>query len=85
MMTEFKGNGLPLLIGSLPIRDHDQAVTLVFQYTPDLPLWVQLPAYPQEGMISQFLEGFPGVVYNEERRLCGHVHTCFRRGVVGLL
>jgi len=67
MMTEFKGNGLPLLIGSLPITDHEQAVALVFQYTPDVPLWVQLPVYPQEGMISQFLEGFPGVVHEKER------------------
>jgi len=66
-MAQFKGNALAVLIGSLPIADHDQAIRMVFKYTPEIPLWVQLPAYPEEGMMVQFLPGIPGVVRNQER------------------
>lgn len=59
-MKSFKPGGLPLLIGSLPMDNHTHAVELVFEHTPDIPLWVQLPCYKEEGMISQFLEGLPG-------------------------
>lgn len=59
-MKHFKANGLPLLIGSLPLDNHEEAVKLVLEHTPDIPLWVQLPCFPEEGMIPQFLEGFPG-------------------------
>jgi methionine synthase II (cobalamin-independent) len=66
-MAQFEGNALPVLIGSLPIADHDRAISLVFKYTPEIPLWVQLPAYPEEGMMFQFLPGIPGVVQNQGR------------------
>ncbi len=66
-MVQFKGNALAVLIGSLPIADHDRAVRMVFKYTPEIPLWVQLPAYPVEGMMVQFLPGIPGVVENQDR------------------
>ena len=66
-VTQFKGNALAMLIGSLPIADHDQAIRLVFEYTPEVPLWIQLPAYPEEGMMVQFLEGIPGLVQNLDR------------------
>jgi methionine synthase II (cobalamin-independent) len=59
-MENFKANGLPLLIGSLPMDSHEQAVQLVLDHTPDIPLWVQLPVYREEGMIDQFLPGLPG-------------------------
>jgi methionine synthase II (cobalamin-independent) len=66
-MTRFKGNALALLIGSLPIKDHNQAIDLVFKYTPDIPLWVQLPMHPEESMMTQFLDGMPGLVLNQDR------------------
>lgn len=61
MAKKFLANGLPVLIGSFPLRDHDQGVELVFKYTPEIPLWIQLPAYREEGMIAQFQTGFPGL------------------------
>ncbi len=64
-MSLFKADMLAVLIGSLPLADHKEAIRLVFEYTPDVPLWVQLPAYPQEGMMVQFLPGIPGVVRKE--------------------
>jgi hypothetical protein len=61
MAKNFLANGLPVLIGSLPLRDHAESVELVFKYTPEIPLWIQLPAYKEEGMIAQFQTGFPGL------------------------
>ncbi len=60
-MLPFTPNCLPLLIGSLPLTDHAEAAELIFKYTPDLPIWPQLPAYREEGMLLQFLQGLPGV------------------------
>ena len=53
---------LPLLIGSFPMNDHLAASRLVMDYTPAIPLWIQLPVFPEEGMVPQFLPGMPGVV-----------------------
>ena len=61
MSTNFYPKCLPVLIGSLPLYDHAEGVKLVFEYTPEIPLWVQLPAYKEEGMIAQFQPGFPGL------------------------
>lgn len=60
-MSNFSPCCLPLLIGSVPLNDHRQAVEMIFAHTPQVPIWPQLPAFPQEGMIPQFLPGFPGV------------------------
>jgi len=60
-MSDFTPCCLPLLIGSLPLQDHRQAVERIFAHTPELPIWPQLPIHRKEGMIPQFLEGFPGV------------------------
>jgi methionine synthase II (cobalamin-independent) len=61
MSANFKANALPLLIGSLPLKDHAEALELVFKYTPEIPLWIQLPAFSQEQMIPQFMPGLPGL------------------------
>ncbi|MBF0203374.1 MAG: hypothetical protein HQK67_03470 [Desulfamplus sp.] len=65
-MTNFKPNCLPLLVGSLPMNNHLEATRLVLQYTPDIPLWVQLPVYKEEGMLYQFLPGMPGLTIKGE-------------------
>ena len=61
MEQHFTANCLPTLVGSFPLRDHDEAVRLVQKYTPEIPVWAQLPAYSPEGMIQQFLPGMPGL------------------------
>jgi len=66
-MKNFKANCLPLLIGSLPMDSHEKATRLVLDHTPDIPLWVQLPCYKEEGMISQFLPGLPGFANEVEK------------------
>lgn len=67
LTTSFRPNGLPAWIGSLPVKDHAEAVRLMLAYTPDIPLWIQLPAFREEGMIRQFLSGLPGVKYEDNR------------------
>lgn len=67
MTEKFTPNGLPTLIGSLPLGNHAEASDLVFEFTPEIPAWIQLPAYKEEGMMRQFLPGFPGLVMDENR------------------
>ena len=66
MTTSVIGRCLPVLIGSLPVDTHDEAVSIIFEHTPDIPLWAQLPRNPKELMIPQFLPGMPGVVKENE-------------------
>ena len=56
-----------LLIGSVPMDDHELATKMVFDYSPEIPLWVQLPKYKQEGMIRQFIPGMPGLTIEGDR------------------
>jgi methionine synthase II (cobalamin-independent) len=60
-MSRFEGNCLPCLIGSLPFTDYVQAAGLVWEYTPEIPLWVQLPKVPGESITRQFAAGMPGL------------------------
>ncbi len=66
-MTSFKANGLPLLIGSMPMDDHQTATRLVLDHTPQIPLWIQLPKFQEEEMIHQFLPGLPGLTTGENK------------------
>jgi methionine synthase II (cobalamin-independent) len=61
MTIDFTPRALPAWIGSLPLEDHDRAVAMMWAYTPEIPLWIQLPRRPAEGMIHQFLPGMPGL------------------------
>jgi len=61
MVERFQPKGLPVLIGSLPFAEHEQALKLVLDYTPEIPLWVQLPVHRKEGMVAQFMAGMPGL------------------------
>ncbi len=63
----FKPKALPTLIGSIPLRDHNEAVKLILKYTPEIPLWPQLPYYDKERLLSQFAEGLPGLVEEDDK------------------
>ncbi len=76
-MTSFKANGLPLLVGSLPMDNHPAAAGLVMEYTPQIPLWVQLPKFLEEGMINQFIPGLPGVTVQEGKHFIDTQNTDF--------
>jgi hypothetical protein len=51
----------------MPQRDRERAILLALRSAPDIPVWPQLPAYPAEQMMSQYIEGLPGLV-NEAGR-----------------
>ena len=61
MTNAFKPQGRHTLIGSMPLNDHREAIALVNQYVPEIPVWIQLPALRNEGMVPQFAPGLPGV------------------------
>lgn len=63
----FTPHCLPILIGSLPLTDHARAVELIFEHTPEIPLWPQLPTLEKEGMVRQFVSGLPGLVDQDSR------------------
>lgn len=53
-------SGLATGIGSLPYKDPEQALDLIFKYSPDIPFWPQLPKRDvREGMVAQFSENLP--------------------------
>ena len=67
MDNPFRPEGLPTLIGSLPLTDHVEACELVLEHSPQIPLWIQLPAHKEEGMVPQFMPGLPGIRSTEDR------------------
>lgn len=67
MIKNFHANCLPVLIGSLPMENHAKAIKLVYKYTPEIPLWVQLPVFKEEGMLAQFLPGMPGLTIENDK------------------
>jgi methionine synthase II (cobalamin-independent) len=57
-----KIKGLATGIGSLPHKDADAALDLIFKYLPQIPFWPQLPKRDmREGMVAQFSENLPGI------------------------
>lgn len=57
-MTNLKG--LATGVGSLPHKDTEAALDLIFEYLPVIPFWPQLPKRDiREGMIAQFSENLP--------------------------
>ncbi len=62
---KFSPRGLATLIGSLPVPDHAKGLEMINRYTPEIPLWPQLPGNPREGMLVQFMEGMIGLVESE--------------------
>lgn len=66
-MNSFEADCRPVLIGSLPHLEHGAAVKLIFDHTPQIPIWPQLPHYRNEGITLQFLAGLPGITQKEDR------------------
>jgi methionine synthase II (cobalamin-independent) len=77
MTPIFQPGCLPMLIGSVPLDDHAAASLLMMEYTPAIPLWLQLPVFPQEGMVPQFLPGMPGAVNRDGKSFIDAASTEF--------
>jgi methionine synthase II (cobalamin-independent) len=82
MDTVFKPGCRPTLIGSLPVTDHAEAHDIVMAHTPEIPPWVQLPAFRQEGMVPQFLPGMPGLKAEGDREFIDTAGSDFESELV---
>ncbi|MBI5896850.1 MAG: hypothetical protein HZB24_12885 [Desulfobacterales bacterium] len=67
MRPVLQPDGRAMLIGSQPVDDHALATQLVMAHVPEIPNWVQLPCFAQEGMVPQFAGGLPGLTHGEGR------------------
>ena len=68
MSAKLEFGCLPTAIGSMPHNNPDEACSMVMKYLPGIPAWPQLPRRsPNENMVIQFSEGFPGVVINGDK------------------
>lgn len=70
MLKMDKLTGLATGVGSLPHKDADAALDLIFKYLPQIPFWPQLPKIsPREGMVAQFSENFPCIELTDDGAL----------------
>ncbi|MCU0539863.1 MAG: hypothetical protein MUF46_08260 [Desulfobacterales bacterium] len=83
MKPRFEPHCLPCLIGSLPLTDYREAARLVWAHTPEIPLWVQLPKVPAEGITRQFAAGMPGLTEAAGRAMIDTTAAGFEEAVVG--
>ena len=60
-MHDLQASAAVTLIGSMPHQNRREAVELILQAVPEIPVWPQLSNYKAEQMMVQFLEGLPGV------------------------
>jgi hypothetical protein len=64
----FEPRCLATTIGSLPHTDVARGTDLIFEYTPEIPTWVQFPRRTfYENMMVQFTESMPGLVEEDDR------------------
>ncbi|MCE5336208.1 MAG: hypothetical protein LLG06_16625, partial [Desulfobacteraceae bacterium] len=68
-MQTFHGMASATLIGSMPQKDRDLAIRLIVETTPEILVWPQLPAFPAEQMMEQYVEGLPGLAMVDGRRV----------------
>ena len=52
-------------------KGQGKAIGLALQAAPEIPAWPQLPVYPAEQMMAQYIEGLPGLVTREGRQFAG--------------
>jgi hypothetical protein len=83
MKNDFRPAGFPAWIGSLPMDDHEKAADLMFEYTPDIPLWVQLPKFAAEGMVAQFSKGMPGLTRQNDKLFVDSADERFDDALLG--
>ncbi len=82
METLLEPNGRVMLIGSQPVSDHQEANDLVLKYASEIPNWVQLPVYKQEGMVAQFETGMPGLTRQNDKTFINTSDEAFDQAMV---
>jgi methionine synthase II (cobalamin-independent) len=68
-MTRIEFDCRATIIGSMPHTDPESACSQINHYLKDIPGWPQLPRRSfRENMYTQYCEGFPGIVVDEEEK-----------------
>lgn len=60
-MEKWQPQATATLVGSMPHKDRDKAIALILDAVPEVPVWPQLSPLPWEQMMTQYLEGLPGI------------------------
>jgi len=79
----FEGGCRPCLIGSLPLTDYAEAARLVWEHTPEIPLWVQLSRLAGESITRQFAAGMPGLMEGSGRVYVDAAGPDFEKSLLG--
>jgi hypothetical protein len=58
------------LVGSMPHKDRGKVMELVLEAAPEVPAWPQLSSFPPEQMMTQYLEGLPGIREKDGHPVC---------------
>jgi hypothetical protein len=61
----------------MPQTDRETAIALAMKAAPEIPAWPQLPVFPAERMMAQYLEGLPGLVSQEGKQFVRTDTTTF--------
>ncbi len=62
----WKPEGAGTLVGSMPHLNREYVINLILEKLQEIPVWPQLPKYPDESMMVQYMEGLPGVVRKDD-------------------
>ena len=55
-------------IGSLPYKDPQAAIDIIFKKFKDIPFWPQLSSLDRrEDMTIQYIQGIPGIIYDDNK------------------
>lgn len=69
-------------IGSFPHCSPEDAIRLILETIPRIPVWPQLPAHHNESMIIQYNEGMPGLVWRNNKLFFDTASPDFESGLM---
>jgi methionine synthase II (cobalamin-independent) len=75
--------GAATLVGSLPHRDRERALSLVLGEMVEIPVWPQLSTYHMEQMMVQFTEGLPGLSRRDGSSFFATTDSRFEQELLG--
>jgi len=63
--ARWKAQAAATMVGSMPHKDRRQVIDLILDQVPEIPVWPQLSVFPPEQMMVQYLEGLPGLKFQD--------------------
>lgn len=72
MKPVWKPEAAATLVGSMPHRDRSATIDFILRHMPEIPAWPQLSTFRPEQMMTQYLEGLPGLITQDDRFYIRH-------------